>query len=159
MAFDDATIRTLVTVGEFSDPNATAQMAATLIARRDKIGRIYLTRINPIVDPVLDASGALRFGNAAVRAGFATAPSAYRATWFNFDNETGATTPLGETRSTSESLPSPPQLPTTPGAFVKIEIAAVGAPHESWHRPVHVYFVRQQSGWKLIGLERLPDRS
>ena len=40
---------------------------------------------------------------------------------------------------------------------MKIEIAAVGAPHESWHRPLHVYFVRQQSGWKLIGVERLPD--
>jgi hypothetical protein len=34
----------------------------------------------------------------------------------------------------------------------------VGAKHEAWHRPLHVYFVRQQAGWKLIGLERLPER-
>ena len=38
-----------------------------LIKRRDKIGRTYLTRLNPIVDPALDASGTLTFGNAASR--------------------------------------------------------------------------------------------
>jgi len=54
---------------------------------------------------------------------------------------------------------APARLPATPGTFVKIEIAAVGAAHESWQRPVQVYFVRQQTGWKLIGLERLPDRT
>ena len=32
-------------------------LADTLILRRDKIGRAYLTKINPIVDPVLDAIG------------------------------------------------------------------------------------------------------
>jgi hypothetical protein len=159
MAFDDATIRELVAAGEFSDPAAAAQLAATLIARRDKIGRAYFTRINPIVSPVLDGSGGLTFGNAAVRAGFAPSPSAYRATWFEFDNATRATTRLGETKSANESMSAPARLSSTPGAFVKIEIAAVGARHDSWQRPLHVYFVRQQAGWKLIGLERLPDRS
>jgi hypothetical protein len=159
MAFDDATIRALVAAGEYSDPAAAAQLAATLIARRDKIGRAYLTRINPIVNPVLDASGSLTFGNAAVRAGFAPSPTAYRAAWFEFDNATRESKRIGETRSATESMSAPGPLPLMPGAFVKIEIAAVGASHESWHRPLHVYFVRQPAGWKLIGLERLPDRS
>jgi hypothetical protein len=56
-------------------------------------------------------------------------------------------------------MTAPVRLPATPGAFVKIEIAAVGAPHESWHRPLHVYFVRQQTGWRLIGLERMPEHA
>ena len=159
MSFDDATIRALAGAGEYSDPAAAAQLAATLIARRDKIGRAYLTRVNPIVDPALNVAGELTFGNAAVGSGFATAPSSYRAAWFTFDNATGRTSPLGETRSSSPSLSAPAGLPATPGVFVKIEIAAVGAPHDSWHRPLHVYFVRQQTGWKLIGLERLPDRT
>jgi hypothetical protein len=159
MAFDDATIRALVATGEFSDPAAATQLTATLIARRDKIGRAYLTRINPIVDPALSVNNELSFDNAAVRAGFATTPSTYRAAWFTFDNATGATTSLGETRSAERSMSAPARLPTAPGAFVKIEIAAVGAPHESWQRPVHVYFVRQQTGWKLIGFERLPDQT
>jgi hypothetical protein len=157
MAFDDDTIRTLVGTGAYSDPAAAAQMSATLIARRQKIARAYLTLINPIVTPVLDAGGALTFANAAVRAGVATSPSGYRATWFAFDNATGRTTRIGETSSANESMAAPAGLPSPPGSFVKIEIAAVGAPHEAWHRPLHVYFVRQQTGWKLIGLERLPD--
>jgi hypothetical protein len=158
IAFDDATIRALVAAGEYSDPAAAAQLAATLIARRDKIGRAYLTRINPIVDLALDGSGALTFSNAAVGAGFAAAPSAYQATWFEFDNATGRTTRIGETRGASETMPAPGRLPSMPGAFVKIEIAAEAAAHTSWRRPVYAYFVRQQIGWKLIGLERLPNR-
>jgi hypothetical protein len=158
MAFDDATIRALVAAGEFSDPAAEAQLAATLITRRDKIGRAYFTRINPIVTPALDGNGSLTFGNAAVRASLAPRPSSYRATWFEFDNATRGTKRIGETSGEKESLSAPARLSSTPGAFVKIEIAAVGAKHEAWHRPLHVYFVRQQAGWKLIGLERLPER-
>jgi hypothetical protein len=159
MAFDDGMIRELVKAGEYSDPAASAQLAATLIMRRDKIGRVYFTQINPIVDPALDTNGTLTFTNAAVRSKFAAAPASYRATWFTYDNATDRTTSLGETRSASASMAAPAPLPATPGAFVKIEIAAVGAPHESWHRPLHVYFVRQPNGWTLIGMERLPDRT
>ncbi len=158
MSFDDATIRALVAAGMFSDPAAAAQLTATLIARRDKIGRAYLTRINPIISPALDAGGGLTFANAAVRFGVAPAPSAYRATWFAFDNATRGSTRIGETRSEKESMPAPAGLPATTGAFVKIEIAAVGGAHESWQRPLDVYFIRQRAGWKLIGLERLPQR-
>jgi hypothetical protein len=157
MLFDDDMIRALVATGEYSDPAAASLLTTTLIERRDKIGRAYLPLINPIVDPVLETNGGLTFGNAAVRAGFATAPSAYRAAWYTFDNATGRTTRIGETSSANESMAAPAGLPASPGAFVKIEIAAVGAPHESWHRPMHLYFVRQETGWKLIGLERLPD--
>jgi hypothetical protein len=159
MAFDDEMIRELVKTAAFSDPAAAAQLTATLIARRDKIGRAYLTRINPIVDLVLDREGTLTFSNAAVLGKFAPEPASYRAAWFTYDNATDRTTRLGETRSDTESMPAPTPLPTSPGAFVKIEMSAIGAPHESWERPLHVYFVRQQNGWKLIGLERLPDRT
>jgi hypothetical protein len=158
MSFDDATIRALAAAGEYSDPAAAAQLAATLILRRDKIGRAYLTRINPIVDLALDRNGALTFSNAAVRAGFAPAPSAYQATWFEFDNATGRTTRIGETRGADAAMPAAGRLPSTRGAFVKIEIAVDSAAHTSWRRPVQVYFERQQAGWKLIGVERLPEK-
>jgi hypothetical protein len=158
MAFDDATIRALVTAGEYSDPAAAAQLTATLIARRDKIGRAYLTRISPIVAPALDSDGGLTFGNAAVRAGLAASPSAYRATWSRFDNASRGTTRIGETRGDTESMSAPAGLPSSPGTFVRIEIAAVGGAHESWQRPVHCYFLRQPAGWKLVGFERLPEK-
>ena len=63
-----------------------------LIKRRDTIGRAYLTAINPIVDPRLDAAGALTFENAAVAAGVARgAGRPIAPSWSRFDNATGET--------------------------------------------------------------------
>ena len=74
MAFTDEMIRAVVKTGEFSDPAAEQYMADVLIKRRTKIGQAYLTAVNPIVDPALDGSGTLTFGNVAVQFGLATAP-------------------------------------------------------------------------------------
>ena len=67
MAFSDDLIRAIVKTGEYSDPAAEKYLGDVLIQRRDKIGRAYLAKINPVVDPTLDASGVLSFGNAAVQ--------------------------------------------------------------------------------------------
>ena len=48
-------IRAAVHTGEFSDPAAEKYLADVLIQRRDKIKSIYLTAVNPIVNPRLDA--------------------------------------------------------------------------------------------------------
>ena len=107
MAFSDELMRAVVKTGQFSDPKAEQHLADVLIQRRDKIGRAYLTRINPIVDPALDATGELTFGNAAVQYGFATAPAGYTATWFAFDNATGESKPLGQTSGRAGRDPGP----------------------------------------------------
>ena len=52
-------------------PNAEEFLVRALAERRDAIARAYLTAINPIADPVLDADGTLTFRNAAVDADFA----------------------------------------------------------------------------------------
>ena len=128
-----------------------------LIKRRDAIGRAYLTAINPVVDPQLDAAGQLTFKNAAVAAGFAEAPAAYHAAWFRFDNATGETQPIGETRGTTTSMAAPATLSAiAPGSFVEIDITAESAAHPSWQQPVRTFFRRTSDGWKLVGLERLP---
>ena len=69
-AFTDDMIRAAVHTGEFSDPEAEKYLADVLIERRDKIKSIYLTQVNPIVNPRLDAKG-LTFENAAVAGGVA----------------------------------------------------------------------------------------
>jgi len=120
--------------------------------------RTYLTKINPIVDPALDDAGTLTFGNAAVAAKVAAAPGGYRAQWFTFDNVSRKTTPIGsESKGDGPRLSAPAGLPRDGDSFIKVQVSATQPPHESWTRPVDVYFRRASGGWKLVGLERLPE--
>lgn len=158
MAFTDEMIRAAVRTARYSDPAAEKHVADTLIARRDAIGRAWLTNVNPIVDPTLDAAGALRFANAAVDAGVAKAPASYEVAWFTFDNATGASTAIGApTTATADATTAPSSLPRANGSFVRVQIKAVNPPHPSWTVPVNAYFTRDGGTWKLVGFERLPD--
>jgi hypothetical protein len=156
--FSDQAIRAIVEKAKYSDPRATDYLVATLIQRRDKVLRTWLTGINPIVDVSLGPGGVLSFSNAAVEAGLAPAPAGYRAVWARFDNVTRELAPLGSTMSATTRLSPPEELPAAPGAYVRVAISADGAPHPSWGEPVHAYFRSMESGWTLVGFERLPDR-
>jgi len=158
MAFSDELIRAVVKTSQFSDPAAEKLLADALIKRRDRIGEVYLTRINPLVNFSLDPSGVFTFENAAVKSGVAKAPASYTVSWSLFDNGTGAMHPLGETNSSAESVPAVSALPATPGSFVTVEVRAVDPPHPSWTKPVRTTFRRMENGWKLIGLERMEER-
>jgi hypothetical protein len=155
MAFSDDAIRAIVKTGQFSDPAAEQLLADVLIKRRDKIGRVYLAGINPIVGPRLDASGSLTFENAAIAAGVAPQDVRYRARWHAFDNATGSTRPLGETTSGTPSMTAPPDLPSEPNAFVQVDVSAESPAHPSWNQPLRAFFRRAAAGWKLVGLERM----
>jgi hypothetical protein len=154
-AFTDDMIRAAVHTGEFSDPAAEKYLADVLIQRRETIKKIYLTQVNPIVNPRLDAAG-LTFENAAVAAGVARDAVAYRASWMRFDNATGATTPLSETRSATTTVETPGGLPSN--GFVAVDIAADSATYPTWKQPVRAYFRRDGGSWKLVGFERLPEK-
>ena len=157
MAFTDDMIRAAVRTGKYTDAAAEKHIADTLIARRDAIGRSWLTNVNPVISPALDASGTLTFGNAAVDHGVAKAPAAYDVSWHTFDNATGATKPIGDrTSSATAKVSAPSGLPTGAGAFMRADISATGA-DPSWANPVHAYFRRTASGWQLVGFDRLPD--
>jgi hypothetical protein len=156
MALSDDLLRAAIRAGRFPDSADEDFLVAALAARRDAIGRAYLTAVNPIVDPQLDAAGRLTFRNAAVDAGVAAPPAAYRATWFAFDNATGVSTRVAESSSDGPS-PAPPGVPAEPGAFVRIEIAADAASPAAWQQPVEAYFKRLAGGWKLTGFDRLPQ--
>ena len=156
MAFSDDLIYAVVKTGEYGDPNAAQHLANVLIKRRDKIGRAYLTKINPVVDLALNPSGVLTFGNAAVQHGFASAPREYSAAWYAFDNATGESRPLAETTAPREQMPAP-ALPTTVGGYVRVDVAADHPDYPRWKQPVRAYFLREAAGWKLVGLERMPD--
>jgi hypothetical protein len=156
-AFSDEMIRAIVHTGEFSDPQAEKALADIMIKRRDKILKTYLPAVNPIVSPRLDATGRLAFGNAAVDADVAEHPEGYRAAWYEFDNATGMTRRIAETASPTATLEAPSGLPTAVGSFVQVDISADSRQHASWQRPIRTHFRRDADGWKLVGLERVPD--
>jgi hypothetical protein len=107
------------------------------------------------VNPRLDASG-LTVENAAVTGGVANGSVAYRASWMRFDNATGATTPIGETKSATTTITAPSGLPSS--GFVAVDIAADADAYPTWKQPVRAFFRQEGSGWKLVGFERMPDK-
>jgi hypothetical protein len=155
-AFTDELIRAAVHQGQYSDPKAEKLLGDVLIERRDKIKNIYLTAVNPIVSPKLDG-GKLSFDNAAVTAGVATAPSMYHAAWFRFDNATGESQSISSTQGSTTTIDAPSGLPSASGSFVRVDISADSEGYPTWKKPVEAYFRRGADGWKLVGLERLPD--
>ncbi len=156
MAFSDELIRAVVHTGQFSNPDAEKYLGDVLIKRRNKIASVYMTAVNPIVSPRLDESGRLSFENAAVAADVAKAPTAYHASWMLYDNATDETRPLSNTQSGTTTIEPPAGLPTTPGAMIAVDISA-DSDYPAWKKPVRTYFRRLTNGWKLVGLERLPE--
>jgi hypothetical protein len=156
-AFTDQMIRAIIHTGEFSDPVAEKAIADIMIKRRNRILEAYLPAVNPIVSARLGGEGLLTFDNAAVSADVAKRPDVYRAAWFEFDNATGDTRPLGETRSTTSSVEAPASLPRTIGSYVAVDLSADGTEYPSWRRPVRTYFRRESDAWQLVGVERMPE--
>jgi hypothetical protein len=150
-------IRAALRRGQFGDAEAEEFLVRALVERRIAIARAYLPRVNPISDPVLSA-GTLTFVNAAVDMDVAVAPAGYRAVWSKFDNATGANERIGESASQTTSMTAPEGIPQSEGAYIKIELSAVGAVQASWEQPVHAYFRLRDGQWKLVGFERLPER-
>jgi hypothetical protein len=154
--FSDETIRAVVGKARFSDPAATEYITATLIKRRDKVLRAWLTGVNPIVEPSMSPDGAVTFGNAAVDAGVASAPESYEVTWTAFDNATGG--PVGEPISARASHPRVPAagVPASllSSEFVRVTIRTMHAEFPAWQSPVSVYFRRGPDGWRAVGLDR-----
>ena len=142
--------------GQFGDEKGVAILQKFLEDRRQIILQKYLNAINPVVNPAMDASGALTFENAAVQAGVGKAPAQYKVEWAAYDNGTGESSPIGETTG-NERQQSPSGASSA--SFVRVAIGGSGggAP-ESWGKPIHAWFKRAGGGWKLVGLERLPHR-
>jgi hypothetical protein len=167
MALSDDLIRAAVKSGKYSDPRAEQFLADALIDRRNKIGRAWLTSVNPVADPAMAEDGTLTFKNPAVDYGFAPPPSRYIVAWYRFDNATGESARLGETDVAAPRALAPADalvrirpdttLPGGRGVFVRVDISAVQPASPSWSAPVQAYFRRGAAGWRLVGFDRMPD--
>jgi hypothetical protein len=157
-AFTDQDIRAAVYEGGYSDPAAEKLLGDILIKRRDKIAQAFIPKMTPLTRFVLSENG-LMFENAAIKYAKLPAPDGgYRAEWFEFDNATGATRPIGAaTTSATTSIAAPSGLPVADGAYVKVAVTAPDSKRPAWSQPVDVYFRRAGGAWTLVGLERLAD--
>jgi hypothetical protein len=153
---DAAAVRAVVGKAQYSDPRATEYMAETLLKRREKVLRAWLTGVNPTVDFALSPSGELRFDNAAVAAGVASAPKSYRLKWARFDNATGVASDVGAEMVVDATTAAAPAslLYDTATTFIELRVSAVHEQFPSWAAPVTVHFRRAANGWTLVGLQR-----
>jgi hypothetical protein len=142
MAFTDEEIRAIVQTGQYSKP-AEDWITATLIERRNRIGRTYFTRVLPL-DRVRLEGDTLAFDDLGVSYGFAQ-PRTYAITWHQFDN---AKDVLLETIGTQAELP-PGARALPNGSYVAARIAAA-----SQSLNVTAYFRKQADGFHLVGLDR-----
>lgn len=154
--FSDEAIRAIVAQARYSEPGAADYTAATLIKRRDKILRTWLTQVNPIADPKLGADGVLGFENAAVNANIATPPSSYALSWSKFDNTLNASVGEPEEMSATEPRASAPRALLQGSEFVSVAIRTIHPDRPLWATPATAYFRRSPDGWQAVGLERTP---
>jgi len=157
MAFSDEAIRAIVRSARYEDPAAEKYIADILIARRDKIGRAWLTAVNPVVDFHLDPGGILTFANAAVDHRVASAPAEYRITWAWFDNDSHAVRPFGEPSTVRGTRATAPReiMHRHDSCYLRVEVRTVHPEHRAWADPVHVFFRHGPEGWKTVGIDRL----
>lgn len=76
MSFRDNDLRALIDAGQLSDPEAREYLLATLIERRDKIGRHWFARVNPLDNFKLEPTEngpAITFEDLAEKYGLSTA--------------------------------------------------------------------------------------
>jgi hypothetical protein len=133
MSFTNEEIRAVVKTGQFSSADVETYIANTLIERRDKIGRVWLTNVNSFDRFELTADGSLEFAYLASAYGLAPQPQ-YKLAWFRFDNASGERDPIDRFRREEE------------GYFVA-EISS----HEGI---VDVYIRNQDGESQIVGIER-----
>jgi hypothetical protein len=153
--FTDGIVRAIAARARYSEKGAAEHVASTLIARRDKVLRAWLTGVNPIASPRLDSDGTLTFENVAVEAGVASPGATYALRWSRFDNATG--TRQGDAIAAHVTGPRAVMpLPLAGSAFVEVAIETIHADFPAWRQPAIVHFGRTAGGWQLVGLKRSP---
>ena len=158
--FNDEALRAVVAKARYSEPGAADHIVKTLIQRRDKVLRAWLTGVNPLVNGRLDSDGVLTFENAAVDAGVAKPPTGYRLAWSRFDNATGTAIAVeggltSGTRGRVEGkLSFEAPKPLLNSTFLRVSVSTTHPDFPAWSNPVVFTFRKTDSGWDTVGLDR-----
>ena len=154
MRFSDEMIRAIVATGRITDPEAADYLAATLIKRRDKIVRHYLSLLNPLdafqLTEADRPSEELRFKNLGLEAGLVSG-SFYSYQWFRFDNASGSLEGLSSGDSSEPAL----VVPADQADYLMVRIRTLSPGQPEWNQGVDVY-IRNGPFRVLVGIEREP---
>ena len=144
MAFTDEQIRALVKTGQYTDPEAERWIADRLIARRDKIGRAFLTKVLPL-DRFAIRDGRLVFEDLGVTHRLVPSRN-YVVQWARFDNNSEQTTPLAN--ENGFSIPRAVE-DSESGSYFAADIHA-GEPGKM----ITVYVRKNTGGMEVVGVDR-----
>jgi hypothetical protein len=158
--FTDDVIRAIVATGKISDPEAEAYLARTLIVRRDKCIRYWITRTNPLDRFEVNHDGReVTFTNAALRAGAAQGNANYSVQWSALDNLKNEEQSVGDAIASSEPRMTIPANAWGPrdDAKYRYAVARISTLHPDnpqWREPV-VLTIREKGGaYEVVGLRR-----
>ena len=156
MAFTAEDIRAIVKTGQISDPAAENYLIQCLIKRRDKIGRYWMNRVNPVDHFQIDPEGRLHFEDLAVRHGFAKPPAAYLVSWYRYDNQRDRKFLIGRPEEYAGSpLPIPGEVRGgPPGSYYTLQIRRRIEENPRIAKAVHLYFRQILNRLELVGIER-----
>jgi len=158
--FSDEAIRAIVAKARYNEPGAADHIVNTLIKRRDKVVRAWLTGVNPLADARLSSAGMLEFENVAVSARVAAPAARYTFRWSRFDNAANQT--IGdpvETTATETRSAGPPAV-LTGADYVAVAVRTTHPGFPVWEMPVTFTFRRAGNGWQTVGVERaVPPRN
>jgi hypothetical protein len=152
--FSDGVIHAVVEKARYSDQQATDYITRTLIERRAKVLRTWLNQVNPIDAITLSPSGRLSFENVAVRAGVARPATQYTLEWSKFDNAADTHTAVGGEMTVTEAGGQAPDEVLQGSEYISVRLRGTSAEYSGWENPTQVYFRRDGSGWKVVGIER-----
>ncbi|MEE8349489.1 MAG: hypothetical protein V3R94_07960, partial [Acidobacteriota bacterium] len=154
LRFTDEMIRAIVDTGRILDPEASNYLVQTLVTRRDKIIRYYLSRINPLDDFQLtgepDRSLKLRFKNLGLEAQLASTAS-YQHQWFRFDNQSQDLEPVTQIESSEEPSLAVPQ---ERAAHLMVRISTSSSGQPDWENKVEIFIRNDPQQPSIVGIER-----
>jgi hypothetical protein len=133
MSFSNAEIRAIVKTGQLSNPEAEQYLADTLIERRDKVGRYWLTRLSSF-DRFNFVEGDLMFQHLASELDLVRRPE-HKTEWFAIDAVSRAPRAVADADF------------ETPGMVFRVEITSVEG-------TVRVHLRERDGDLQIVGVER-----
>ena len=160
--FTNDMIREIVAAARLSNPVVADTLADIIIRRRDKVVAYWIKQTNPLDEVTIDETvhgTDVRFDNAAIRLGAASAQASYTARWSQFDNASGAMQAIGDEVSIEDNrvrIPHDAWGPRDGSAnrYATVSIATHHSEHPEWKKPVVITLRERAGAIDVVGIER-----